>query len=99
MKGKIAIVTGGSRGIGRAVCETLAAAGANVVINYAGNEAAAKETESICKSFGVETLIVQGDIASSEDCSRIVDEAIKTFGTVDILINNAESPVIICSCA
>lgn len=89
MKGKTAIVTGGSRGIGRAVCEKLAVAGANVVINYAGNEAAAKETEAACKALGVETLIVKGDIGSSEDCARIVDEAVKAFGTVDILVNNA----------
>lgn len=89
MKGKTAIVTGGSRGIGRAVCEKLAAEGANVVINYAGNEAAAKETEAACKALGVETLIVKGDIAVSEDCTRIVDEAVKSFGTVDILVNNA----------
>ncbi len=89
MKGRTAIVTGGSRGIGRAVCEKLAAAGANVVINYAGNEVAAKETEVACQAVGAKTLIVKGDVAVSQDCAKIVDEAVKTFGAVDILINNA----------
>lgn len=89
MKGKTAIVTGASRGIGRAVALALAEEGANVVINYAGNEGAASEAAALCQEHGVQTLVVRGDVASSEDCTRLVEEAVKTFGTVDILVNNA----------
>ncbi len=89
MKGKTAIVTGASRGIGRAVALALAEEGADIVINYAGNEGAALETASLCESHGVKTLVVRGDVASSENCQRLVEETVKAFGTVDILVNNA----------
>lgn len=89
MKNKTAIVTGASRGIGRAVAIALAEGGANVVINYAGNEAAARETAVLCEGYGVKTLLVQGDVANSEDCQKIVDETIEHFGSVEILVNNA----------
>lgn len=89
MRGKTAIVTGASRGIGRAAALALAEKGADVVINFAGNEAAAEETASLCQGHGVKTLLVRGDVASSEDCNRIVDETLKAFGTIDILVNNA----------
>lgn len=89
MQGKTAIVTGASRGIGRAVALTLAEEGANIVINYAGNENAAAETARLCEKFGVQTLLVRGNVALSEDCSRLVEETVKAFGTVDILVNNA----------
>lgn len=89
MKGKTAIVTGGSRGIGRAISVELARGGANLVINYAGNQQAAEETEAICREQGVLAVIVQGDISESEVCERIVETAVSTFGGVDILINNA----------
>ena len=89
MKDRIAIVTGASRGIGRATAVALAEGGANVVINYAGNETAAKETAAMCEACGVKTLLVKGDVASSEDCQHIVDETVKAFGGIDILVNNA----------
>ena len=89
MKGKTAIVTGASRGIGRAVAVALAKAGANVTINFAGNEKAAEETARICGQFGAQTLLVQGDVARAEDCAKVVEETLKTFGTVDVLVNNA----------
>lgn len=89
MKNKTAIVTGASRGIGRAVAIALAEGGANVVINYAGNEVAARETAVLCEGYGVKTLLVQGDVANSEDCQKIVDETIEHFGSVEILVNNA----------
>lgn len=89
MKDKVAIVTGASRGIGRAAAIALAEAGANVVINYAGSEAAAKETEVLCQAHGAKTLLIQADVAKSEDCQRIVNETVAAFGKVDILVNNA----------
>lgn len=89
MKGKTAIVTGASRGIGRAVAIALASGGANVIINYAGNEAAAKETARLCEGYGVKTLLVRGDVADTADCQNIVDEALQHFGSIDILVNNA----------
>ena len=95
MQGRIAIVTGASRGIGRAVAVALAAEGANVVVNYAGNEKAALETASLCREAAaangheVQAPIVCGDVASAQDCSRVVDEALNAFGKVDILVNNA----------
>ncbi len=89
MKDKIVVVTGASRGIGRATCVAFAKAGAKVVINYAGNEAAARETEALCKQEGAETLVIKGDVAKAEDCKNIIDETIKTFGRVDVLVNNA----------
>ncbi len=89
MKGKTAIVTGGSRGIGRAISVELARGGANLVINYAGNQQAAEETAAICREQGVLAVIVQGDISESEVCEKIVETAVSTFGGVDILINNA----------
>lgn len=89
MKGKTAIVTGGSRGIGRVISVELARGGANLVINYAGNQQAVEETAAICREQGVLAVIVQGDISESEVCEKIVETAVSTFGGVDILINNA----------
>lgn len=89
MKNKTAIVTGGSRGIGRACAVALAQAGANIVINYAGNEKAAIETAQMCENLGVKTVLVKGDVAESESCEAIVKAAVDNFGSVDILVNNA----------
>ncbi|MGN0658776.1 MAG: 3-oxoacyl-[acyl-carrier-protein] reductase [Emergencia sp.] len=89
MKGRTAVVTGGSRGIGRAVCLSLAGRGASLVINYAGNRQAAEETAAACRDLGAEILLVQGDVAQAEDCTRIAEAAMETFGRIDILVNNA----------
>ena len=89
MKDRTAIVTGGSRGIGRAICVEFAKRGANLLINYAGNSSAAEETAEICRNLGVQADLVQGDVAEWAACERIAETAIKTFGSVDILVNNA----------
>lgn len=89
MKNRTAVVTGGSRGIGKAVALKLASLGANVVINYAGNVEAAINTAEECKTYGVEAVVVQGDVSNSADCKAIVEAAVNNFGTVDILVNNA----------
>lgn len=89
LTGKIAVVTGGSRGIGRAICLKLAGQGANIVLNYAGNAAAAEETRAACEALGVRALAVQGDVADPAACNALIDTAIEAFGQVDILVCNA----------
>ena len=84
-----AIVTGGSRGIGRAVAVRLAKDGKNLVINYRGNSAAAEETERLCRELGAEVLLVQGNVSCAEDCEKLAAQAKEAFGRVDVLVNNA----------
>ena len=86
---RAAVVTGGSRGIGRAVCVALAKQGCNVVVNYCHGEAAAAETAALCKELGVETVTVQADVSTAEGCKKLFEEAVNAFGRVDILVNNA----------
>ena len=89
LKGKVAIVTGGSRGIGRAICLELAAQGANVVFSYAGNDAAAQETLAALTQLGVEARSFKGDVTDAEAVKNLVDTAVKELGGVHILVNNA----------
>ena len=89
LKDKVAIITGGSRGIGRAVCIQLAKQGCNVVVNYCHGEAAAAETAALCKELGVEAVTVQADVSTAEGCKKLFEEAVNAFGRVDILVNNA----------
>ena len=89
LEGKTAIVTGGSRGIGRAICLALAARGARVVVNFAGNAAAAEETAAACRALGTEALAVQADVSKEQDCEALFVAALEAFGRVDILVNNA----------
>ena len=86
---KTAIVTGGSRGIGRAVCLELARGGANVVLCYAGNAAAAAETVAACEALGAKALAVRCNVAEADDVKALFAAAIEAFGRVDILVNNA----------
>lgn len=87
--GKTAIVTGGSRGIGRAVCLELAKGGANVVLCYAGNEAAAQETVRAVEALGAKALAVHCDVSDAAQAEGLAKTAVETFGRVDILVNNA----------
>ena len=87
--GKTAVVTGGSRGLGRAVCLEVAAGGANVVLCYAGNEAAANETVAACEALGARAVAVRCDVADSAQVKTLMDTALQTFGRIDILVNNA----------
>ncbi|WP_312634780.1 3-oxoacyl-[acyl-carrier-protein] reductase [Oscillibacter sp.] len=87
--GKTAVVTGGSRGLGRAVCRKLAQGGANVIFSYAGNTAAAQETLAELESMGANVRAVQGSVADSEAVKALMDTAVKEFGGIHILINNA----------
>jgi 3-oxoacyl-[acyl-carrier protein] reductase len=89
LHGRAAIVTGGSRGIGRAIAVSLAESGADVAVNYVSNAAAAEETAALIRSCGGECTTVQADVRRPEDVKRLVDDAVRTFGKVDILVNNA----------
>ncbi len=89
LKGKVAIVTGGSRGIGKAIAIELAKNGANVAVTYNSNLAKAEETAAEIRALGVECLMMQGDVAKKEDARRLVAATIEKFGQIDILINNA----------
>ena len=89
LEGKKALVTGASRGIGRAIALALAAEGADVVVNYAGSEAAAKAVAAEIEAMGRKALVLQADISSNEAATAMVDAAVKEFGRIDILVNNA----------
>src|SRR5580692_2007895 len=84
LKGKVAIVTGGNSGIGKAVVLALAGDGANVVIDYVSNPAATEDLERQDEAIGVDA-----DVSKVEDLQRLVDSAVKTFGRLDIMVNNA----------
>ena len=86
---KVAVVTGGSRGLGRAIAIRLAKDGADVVILYAGNEAAAKETVEAVKALGREARAYRCDVSDSAQVKEATDGILEAFGQVDILVNNA----------
>ncbi len=89
LAGKTALVTGGSRGIGRAVALRLAAAGAEVAVLYAGNEAAAEETMQAILPLGVKASAYKCDVADYEASAAVVEKVLADFGAIDILVNNA----------
>jgi 3-oxoacyl-[acyl-carrier protein] reductase len=87
--GKLAIVTGGSRGIGRAIVVRLASEGAQVVFTYKENEAAAAETEALVKAAGGTCLAIRADASDPESADRVAKEALAVCGRIDILVSNA----------
>lgn len=89
LKGKTALVTGGSRGIGRAVCLKLAQLGASVAVNYAGRADAAEETAEACRAMGPESFAVRADVADGSACDAMVGEVLARWGRLDILVCNA----------
>ena len=88
-KGKNVVVTGGSRGIGRAIALEFGRRGANVTINYISSENEAQAVADEIKALGGNALLVKGDVSRFEDGKRLIDESIKEFGSVDVLVNNA----------
>lgn len=84
-----AIVTGANSGIGKGIALALAKEGANVVINWISNEKAANEVVELCKIEGVSAVAIKADVSKEDDVKNMFAQAIKTFGTIDILINNA----------
>ena len=89
LSGKCAVVTGGSRGIGRAIVLRLAEQGADVAFSYRGNQAAADETAAAVQALGRKALAVQADVSRPESAEALVKAALEAFGKVDILVNNA----------
>jgi 3-oxoacyl-[acyl-carrier protein] reductase len=88
-KDKIVLVTGGSRGIGRAIAVGFGKGGATVIITYAGNEAAANETLDLVEKHGVKAKAVKFDVADTAACQSCIDDVVKEFGRLDVLVNNA----------
>ncbi|MBD7910162.1 MULTISPECIES: SDR family oxidoreductase [Clostridium] len=87
--GKVAIITGSSRGIGRAIAIELGKEGASIAINYSKDDDGAKETMDILKKIGITAYVIKKDVSTFEGAKEIVDETLRHFGKIDILINNA----------
>ena len=86
---KTVLVTGGSRGIGRAISIAFAKEKANIVINYLNNEKEAEIVRDIIETYGVKSIIIKADVSKEKDVKRMIKETFDTFGSIDILINNA----------
>lgn len=89
LSGKIAIVTGASRGLGRGIAEVLAEKGASVVVNYRSEAGAAEEVVAQIRAGGGEAFAIQADVSKSADVKRLFDETLSHYGKLDILVNNA----------
>jgi 3-oxoacyl-[acyl-carrier protein] reductase len=89
LEGKNAVVTGGGRGVGRAISLEFAKEGANVVVNYAGNQKAADEVVKMIQDMGRKAVAVKGDVGQEEDAKKVIDACVENFGSIHILVNNA----------
>ncbi len=89
LEGKVVVVTGASRGSGRAIALKLADEGAKVVVNYSGSQAKAEEVVAMIQEGGGEAIAVQASVSQTEEVTALMDTAVKTFGSLDILVNNA----------
>jgi 3-oxoacyl-[acyl-carrier protein] reductase len=89
LEGKNAVITGGGRGVGRAISLEFAKEGANVVVNYAGNQKAADEVVKMIQDMGRKAVAVKGDVGQEEDAKRVIDACVENFGSIQVLVNNA----------
>lgn len=89
MTKKVALITGGTKGIGRKIAEKLSQSEYDIILNYRSDEEAALEFEKELQSYGSEVLLVKGDVTSVEDCQNIVDKGLEKFEKIDVLVNNA----------
>lgn len=89
LEGRVAVVTGGGRGIGRAIAQKLGAKGAKVAVSYRANDEAAEETNRLVREAGGECELFKGDVSDADDVKRLFDGAAEAFGPVEILVNNA----------
>jgi len=89
LEGRVAVVTGGGRGIGRAIAQKLGAEGAKVAVSYRANDEAAEETNRLVREAGGECELFKGDVSDADDVKRLFDGAAEAFGPVEILVNNA----------
>ena len=85
-----ALITGASRGIGRAICVKLASEGTDIVFSYRSGDEAASKTVNLCREYGIEIHAIKADVSDSEECERLIKEAVDLLGgRIDILVNNA----------
>ena len=89
LDGKVALVTGASRGIGKSIALMLASRGADIVINYAGNTEAAEKTKAEVEALGRKAMVIKADVGDTAACEAMVAEVVKEMGKIDILVNNA----------
>jgi 3-oxoacyl-[acyl-carrier protein] reductase len=89
LTGKVAIVTGASKGIGAAIAKSLAAEGASVVVNYASSKAGAEAVVASISKAGGKAVAIRGDVSKAVEAQGIIDSTVKTFGRLDILVNNS----------
>lgn len=89
LAGKVAVVTGGSRGLGRGIAEGFGAEGARIVVNYLQDEKAAREVADTLKTNGSDAITVRANVGEVDDVRTMMDTTVKEFGTIDILVNNA----------